>query len=129
MLALVGLVTIVLVVGFLLLGKMSPIVALTLVPIGGALAAGFGPEALSRFFDSGLSGVMQIATMFVFAATFFGVLQDTGLFRPTIDGLIRLTRGHVVAVTAGMALVGVLAYLDGAGATTFLLTVPALLPL
>ncbi|WP_410219139.1 CitMHS family transporter [Paracoccus sp. (in: a-proteobacteria)] len=129
MLAFIGLVTIVLVVGFLLLGKMSPIVALTLVPIAGALLAGFGPEALGGFFNDGLARVMQVATMFVFAITFFGVLQDTGLFRPIINGLIRLTRGHVVAVTAGTALVGVLAHLDGAGATTFLLTVPALLPL
>lgn len=129
MLAFIGLVTIVLVVGFLLLGRMSPIVALTLVPIGGALVAGFGPEALTEFFNDGLSRVMQVATMFVFAITFFGVLQDTGLFRPLINGLIRMTRGHVVAVTAGTAVVGALAHLDGAGATTFLLTVPALLPL
>lgn len=129
MLAFIGLATIVLVVGFLLVGKMSPIVALTLVPIAGALLAGFGPEALGEFFNSGLARVMQIATMFVFAITFFGVLQDTGLFGPIINGLIRLTRGHVVAVTVGTALVGVLAHLDGAGATTFLLTVPALLPL
>ena len=129
MLAFIGLVTIVLVVGFLLLGRMSPIVALTLVPLGGALVAGFGPEALTEFFNDGLSRVMQVATMFVFAITFFGVLQDTGLFRPLINGLIRMTRGHVVAVTAGTAVVGALAHLDGAGATTFLLTVPALLPL
>jgi citrate-Mg2+:H+ or citrate-Ca2+:H+ symporter, CitMHS family len=129
MLAFIGLVTIVLVVSFLLLGRMSPIVALTLVPLGGALVAGFGPEALTEFFNDGLSRVMQVATMFVFAITFFGVLQDTGLFRPLINGLIRMTRGHVVAVTAGTAVVGALAHLDGAGATTFLLTVPALLPL
>ncbi|WP_128255688.1 CitMHS family transporter [Falsirhodobacter deserti] len=129
MLAFIGLVTIVLVVGFLLIGKMSPIVALTLVPIISALVAGFGPDALAEFFNAGLGRVMQIATMFIFAITFFGVLQDTGLFRPIINGLIRMTRGHVVAVTAGTALVGVLAHLDGAGATTFLLTVPALLPL
>lgn len=129
MLALIGLVTIVLVVGFLLMGRMSPIVALTLVPIGGAFVAGFGPDELTVFFNDGLARVMQVATMFVFAITFFGVLQDTGLFRPIINGLIRLTRGHVVAVTAGTAIVGALAHLDGAGATTFLLTVPALLPL
>ncbi|MFN3663198.1 CitMHS family transporter [Yoonia sp.] len=129
MLALIGLITIVLVVSFLLLGRMSPIVALTLVPIGGALVAGFGPADLSGFFNDGLARVMQVATMFVFAITFFGVLQDTGLFRPIINGLIRLTRGHVVAVTVGTAIVGALAHLDGAGATTFLLTVPALLPL
>ena len=67
--------------------------------------------------------------MFVFAITFFGVLQDTGLFRPIIGTMVRLTRGNVIAVTVATALIGMLAHLDGAGATTFLLTIPALLPL
>ncbi|NDW57948.1 citrate transporter [Yangia sp. PrR004] len=39
------------------------------------------------------------------------------------------TGGNVVYVAIGTALIGVCAHLDGAGATTFLLTVPALLPL
>ncbi len=67
--------------------------------------------------------------MFVFAIVYFGVMQDTGLFRPVIDGLIRLTRGNVVFVAMGTAAIGIAAHLDGAGATTFLLTIPALLPL
>ena len=43
--------------------------------------------------------------------------------------MVRLTRGNVIAVTVATAIIGMLAHLDGAGATTFLLTIPALLPL
>ncbi len=57
------------------------------------------------------------------------MLQDTGLFRPIISAMVKVTRGNVIAVTVATAVIGMLAHLDGAGATTFLLTVPALLPL
>ena len=43
--------------------------------------------------------------------------------------MVQLTRGNVIAVSVGTVLVSVVAQLDGAGATTFLLVVPALLPL
>lgn len=129
MLTLIGLLTICSLVVLLLIGRMSPVLPLIVVPLLGALAAGFGPEAISGFFTDGIGRVMAIATMFVFAITFFGVLQDTGLFRPLINGMVRLTRGNVIAVTVATAVIGMLAHLDGAGATTFLLTIPALLPL
>ena len=129
MLTLIGLLTIGSLVLLLLIGRMSPILPLILVPLLGALAAGFGPEAISGFYTEGLGRVISIATMFVFAITFFGVLQDTGLFRPIISAMVKVTRGNVIAVTVATAVIGMLAHLDGAGATTFLLTVPALLPL
>ncbi|MED5544786.1 MAG: citrate:proton symporter [Pseudomonadota bacterium] len=129
MLAFFGLLTVVCVVGLLLARLASPIVALVLVPLVAGLVYGFSPEAMSTFFGDGLARVMQVATMFIFAIIFFGVLQDTGFFRPFINGLIRVTRGNVVYVAVGTTLVGACAHLDGAGATTFLLTVPALLPL
>lgn len=127
--AVIGLVTIVLVVVSLLTGRVTPVIALILFPLAGALLAGFGPADLSEFFNSGLLRVAPVATMFIFAILFFGILQDTGLFRPIINWIIGVTKGNVVAITVATALVGALAHLDGAGATTFLLTVPALLPL
>ncbi len=129
MLTIAALITILIVVGLLILDKVSPIAALCLVPVCAALAVGFSPEEITGFFDSGLSRVAGVATMFIFAITFFGVLQDTGLFRPIIDGIIRVIDGNIVLVVIGTALVGMLAHLDGAGATTFLLTIPTLLPL
>lgn len=129
MLTLAAVTTIVVVIGLLLFDKVSPIAALCLVPVVAALAIGFSPEEISEFYVSGLARVVSVATMFIFAITFFGVLQDAGLFQPIIDAVIRITRGNVVLVVIGTAIVGMLAHLDGAGATTFLLTIPALLPL
>lgn len=129
MLTLIGLLTIVLVVSWLLSSRVLPVVALALVPFAGALLAGFSLADLTRFYAQGLGKVAPVAAMFVFAVTFFGVMQDTGIFRPLIRGLLRLTGGNVIGVAIGTALLGMLAHLDGAGATTFLMTIPVLLPL
>ena len=129
MLTIAALTTIAVVIGLLLYNKVSPIAALCLVPGVAALLIGFSPEEISGFYEAGLGRVAGVATMFIFAITFFGVLQDAGLFQPIIDGIIRITRGNVVLVVVGTGIVGMLAHLDGAGATTFLLTIPALLPI
>lgn len=129
MLTLIGLLTILGLVALLLSGRIAPVVALVMVPLAGALLAGFGLSDIGDFFSDGLTRVMPIAAMFIFAILFFGILQDAGLFRPVIQSMVKLTRGNVVAVAVITALMGMLAHLDGAGATTFLLTIPALLPL
>ncbi|MGS0740283.1 CitMHS family transporter [Glaciimonas sp. GG7] len=128
MLTFIGLFTILTLV-LLLFKKVAPIVGLVVIPFVGALLAGFPLPEIGGFYVTGLSKVAQVATMFIFAITFFGVMQDTGLFRPMIRAMITLTRGNVIAVAIGTAILGMLAHLDGAGATTFLLTIPALLPL
>lgn len=129
MLTLIGLLTIAALVALLITGRTTAIIALVLVPLVAALIVGTGTDALAGYFNDGLRRVAPIAAMFMFAITFFGVLQDAGLFRPLVDGLVRMTAGNVVAVAMMTALLGMVAHLDGAGATTFLLTVPALLPL
>jgi CitMHS family citrate-Mg2+:H+ or citrate-Ca2+:H+ symporter len=125
----VGLGIIVVTVGLLIWGRVSPVVAMVLIPIVGALSAGFGLEDLREFFSSGLDSVMGVVVMFIFAIVFFGILSDAGLFDPVIRALILLTRGRVILVAVGTVFIGAIAHLDGAGATTFLLTIPALLPL
>ncbi|AXE31748.1 citrate transporter [Chromobacterium phragmitis] len=129
MLTFAGLAIIVTVVSLLILRKLAPVVCLTLVPFLGALLAGFGFADIGKFYGSGLSSVVQVATMFIFAITFFGVMQDTGVFRPIVNGMVRVSGGNAVTVAVCTAVVGMLAHLDGVGATTFLLTVPTLLPL
>ncbi len=116
-------------VGLLMWNKVSPVVAMVVTPILGALLVGFSLTEITEFFDSGVSQVMNVVVMFIFAILFFGILSDAGLFDPVVRALILATRGKVVLVTVGTALIGVVAHIDGAGATTFLLTVPALLPL
>jgi len=128
-LTIAGLAIIAVTVGLLIWGKVSPVVAMALVPTVGAIVLGFGVGDLQSFFSSGLDQVMNVVVMFIFAIIFFGILSDAGLFDPVIRRLILMTRGRVVLVVIGTVLIGALAHLDGAGATTFLLTIPALLPL
>lgn len=128
-LTIIGLLIIAITVTILIRGKANPIIPMTLVPAIGALLTGFSIEQVADFFGEGLSDVMNVVVMFIFAIIFFGILQDVGLFIPLIRALIRATRGNVVAVTVGTALIGIVAHLDGSGSTTFLLTIPALLPL
>ncbi|WP_120003408.1 CitMHS family transporter [Nesterenkonia muleiensis] len=116
-------------VGLLMWNKVSPVVAMVITPLLGALLLGFSISDITEFMDSGVSQVMNVTVMFIFAILFFGILTDAGLFDPIVRGLILATRGKVILVTVGTALIGVVAHIDGAGATTFLLTVPALLPL
>lgn len=128
-LTIVGLAVIVVTVGILMRGRSSPIIAMSVVPVIGALVVGAGFDDISEYFGEGLSSVVDIVVMFVFAIIFFGIMQDVGLFDPVVHQLIRATRGKVMYAALGTAAIGVVAHLDGAGATTFLITIPALLPL
>ena len=128
-LTLMGLAIIILTVTILIRGRTTPLVPMTIVPVVGALIAGFGLGEIGDFFEEGLGSVMNVVAMFIFAIIFFGILQDVGLFNPVIRALITATRGNVIAVTVGTAAIGIVAHLDGSGSTTFLLTIPALLPL
>nr|WP_251978624.1 MULTISPECIES: citrate:proton symporter [unclassified Salinicola] len=129
MLTFIGLGIIVAIVALLLTERVTPIIALSMVPLIGAFIAGFGIGDIAGFFESGLQDVTDVAVMFIFAILFFGVLQDVGLFDPLINRVVALTRGNVVAVTMGTGVIGTIGHLDGSGASTFLISVPALLPL
>lgn len=85
-------------------------------------------KELTGYYENGIKKVMQVAIMFIFAILFFGVLNDVGLFKPAIDFVVRLTRGNVISVCVGTAIIAMIAHLDGSGATTFLIVIPPLIP-
>jgi citrate-Mg2+:H+ or citrate-Ca2+:H+ symporter, CitMHS family len=129
MLSLIGFSVVITVVALLLSKRMTPLIALTLVPLLGAIIAGFTPEEISVFFQQGLQKVTPVAVMFIFAILYFGVMQEVGLFSPLINRIIRVSRGDFVAISIGTVCIASIAHLDGSGASTFLITIPALLPL
>ncbi|MEK3937200.1 citrate:proton symporter [Sporosarcina sp. FSL W7-1349] len=129
MLSIIGLITIVIIVALLISGKVSPIVGLVLVPVVGAFAAGFSFDEIGVFFTEGTTKVASVAIMFIFAILFFGIMQDVGLFDPLINRMIAISRGNVIAVAIATVIIAAIAHLDGSGASTFLITIPALLPL
>ena len=129
MLSIIGLATIIIIVLLLLSNKVTPIVALVLVPIVGAIVAGFNFIEIGEFFNSGMQSVFSVVVMFIFAILFFGIMQDVGVFDPLINKIIIISRGNVVSVAVGTVIIAAIAHLDGSGASTFLITIPALLPL
>ncbi|QOS99877.1 citrate transporter [Brevibacterium sp. JNUCC-42] len=127
-LSLIGLITILIIVTLLISGKVIPIVAMVIPPLLGALMAGYSFVEIGSFFGSGVSSVINVAIMFIFAIIFFGIMQDVGLFDPLINKMVAFSQGNVITVSVGTVLVAAIAHLDGSGASTFLITIPALLP-
>jgi CitMHS family citrate-Mg2+:H+ or citrate-Ca2+:H+ symporter len=128
MLALVGLATVVILLAMIVSRVMSPLVALIVVPVTAALAAGFGLET-AQFMVSGLQQTASVAAMFVFAILFFGIMTDAGVLDPVVGRILRAVGVNPTRIVVGTALLALLVHLDGSGAVTFLVTIPALLPL
>lgn len=129
MLSLIGFLTIIIIVVLLLRGKVIPIIPLVIIPIIAAFVAGFGLADIGGFFEDGLSTVVNVAIMFIFAILYFRIMQSVGLFDPLINKMIQLTRGNIITISLGTVVIATIAQLDGSGASTFLITIPALLPL
>ncbi|PWA08018.1 citrate transporter [Pueribacillus theae] len=129
MLSLIGFITILIIVALLLSGKLTPMIPLVLIPIIGAFAAGFGFGEIGGFFNDGIGDVINVVVMFIFAILYFGLMQDVGLFDPLITKMITWSKGNVVTVSVASVIIAAVAHLDGSGASTFLITIPALLPL
>jgi CitMHS family citrate-Mg2+:H+ or citrate-Ca2+:H+ symporter len=128
MLTWLGLAAITALLALILFRITSVLVALTLVPIAAALAGGFAPK-LGAFALEGIRGVAPTAALLAFAVVYFGVMHDAGLFDPVIRRVVRLVGRDPRKVVVGTAVLATVAHLDGAGASTFMVTVPAMLPI
>ncbi|QGA50345.1 MULTISPECIES: CitMHS family transporter [Pseudomonas] len=129
MITTLGLLMMLAIIGLILLRRISPVVAFTTLPVVACLMAGFNPGQIGEFIKAGLITVAPTAALFLFAILFFGIMRDRGLFDPLVNLLIRSTGGRPLAVAWVTVLVTSAVHLDGVGAATFLLTIPALLPL
>src|SRR5680860_1430542 len=129
MLSILGYATIAIILALLLKQYVAAVIALAVVPILAALIAGDSPLEIAGFIQEGLSGVVGVTAMFVFAILFFGVMRDAGLFDPVINRIVRLAGNAPATVTVATTALAIVAHLDGGGATTFLIAIPAMLPL
>lgn len=129
MLTALGFGTVAVILFLLLSSRVAAVVALIGVPVIAAFVAGHGPGEVGEFVTSGIGDVAGVLVMFVFGILFFGVMRDAGLFDPVVERVLRFAGGNPVTIVLGTALLALCAHLDGAGATTFLITIPAMLPL
>ncbi|QQQ52887.1 citrate transporter [Pseudomonas syringae] len=128
MLATLGVITILAMLVSIMSKRLSPLVALIALPIIAALLAGFGLQT-SGFIITGIKNVAPVVGMFVFAILFFGIVTDAGMLDPIIDRILKRVGTRPTRIVMGTALLALLVHLDGSGAVTFLVTIPAMLPL
>ena len=128
MLAWLGIATVVGVLLLILTKRLSPLVALIVVPVTTGLLGGFGLK-VGGFMLKGIQEIAPVAGMFVFAILYFGVMTDAGLVEPVIRWLLRAVGGRPARIVVGTAFLALLVHLDGSGAVTFLVAVPVMLPL
>ena len=149
MTALLGYLMLFIIMFLLMKNKMMPIVIFVTIPVIAAIilqvpvlstnmtveGMGFW-EAFKTMFanigdmvNEGLGSVWKTAVLFIFSTSYFGIMNDAGMFDPIVDGLIKRSGGNVIFVTVATAIIAILGHLDGATATTVLVTIPAMIPL
>lgn len=109
--------------------RLSPMVALIVIPILFALIGGFGGEAVGRMMLDGIKVLAPTGVMLMFAILYFGIMIDAGLFDPIVRRILRAVGGDPLKVVVGTAVLAAIVSLDGDGSTTYMITVASMLPL
>ena len=129
MLLVTGIILLVLLIVFILKSQFMPGNILLLLPMIAALLIGTGVSDTLKFTHLGITSVLPIAALFVFAIIYFGIMSDAGLFDPIIGFLTKKVKNSVFSVLVITACITIVSHLDGQGVTTLLVTVPAMLPI
>ena len=132
MLAVLGFATIIVIIILLLKNVTVPSIAFIGVSTVTAailvLSGTFTITEIGKFIKSGVSGVHSTAVLFIFSVLFFGLMSDVGLFDRIINALMKKVGSNVVGVAVMTCIIAMIGHLDGGGASTFLITIPAMLP-
>ena len=132
MLALLGFATIIIVIALLLRNVTVPALAFVSVStVTGAILVATGTftiEEMGEFVTAGVAGVHGTAALFIFSVLFFGIMTDVGMFDKIINALMKKVGSNVVGVAMMTCIIAMIGHLDGGGASTFLITIPAMLP-
>lgn len=99
------------------------ILALVLV-VGGY----YSFDDIASLVKSGFSSTAPTAALFVFSVLYFGIMTDAGMFDVIIGKLMKLVGGNVVGVSVMTCVIALIGHLDGGGASTFCIVIPAMLP-
>jgi CitMHS family citrate-Mg2+:H+ or citrate-Ca2+:H+ symporter len=108
--------------------KLTPVLALIIVPTVFGLFAGAGLGIGDMVMDS-MKSMTSTAALLMFAIIYFGLMIDVGLFDPLVRFILRKLGNDPAKVVLGTALLAAAVSLDGDGSTTFILTTAAMLPI
>ncbi|WIA57975.1 CitMHS family transporter [Sphingobium sp. WTD-1] len=108
--------------------KMTPLVALIVIPSLFGVIAGQA-AGLGDMMIDGIKNLAPTGVMLLFAILFFSTMTDTGLFDPLVGRLVKLVHGDPLLILLGTVVLCAVVSLDGDGSTTYIITIAALLPL
>ncbi len=127
-----GFACIVAIVVTLFKSKTLPSIAFIVFPMILALVLVLGKyytwEDIASLIKSGFSSTGPTAALFVFSVLYFGIMTDAGMFDVIIGKLMLLVKDSVVGVCIMTCIIALIGHLDGGGASTFCIVVPAMLP-
>ena len=86
-------------------------------------------DNLAKLIKSGFSSTGPTAALFVFSVLYFGIMTDAGMFDVIINFLMKFVKDNVIGVCVMTAIIAMIGHLDGAGAATFCIVIPAMLPI
>lgn len=109
-------------------GRMTPILALILVPTVFGLIGGAGLGLGDMVIDA-VKDMAPTAALLMFAIMYFGIMIDVGLFDPLIRMITRILGNDPAKIVLGTAVLAGAVSLDGDGSTTYIITTSAMLPL
>ena len=131
-----GFLTIIAIVVLLFQSRTLPSIAFITVPailgvilvIGGYYTWDNIAALIKALIKAGFGSTGPTATLFVFSVLYFGIMTDAGMFDVIIGKLMKLVGDNVIGVTLMTAVIALIGHLDGGGASTFCIVVPAMLP-
>ena len=127
MLVLLGFAMIAVFMVLIMTKKLTPVLALIIVPTIFGLFAGAGLGIGPMVMDS-MKSMTSTAALLMFAIIYFGLMIDVGLFDPLVKFILRKLGNDPAKVVLGTAILAAAVSLDGDGSTTFILTTAAMLP-
>lgn len=127
-----GLLTIVAIVVTLFKSKTQPAIAFIVWPTILALILVIGGrhsfDDIAAMIKSGFTSTGPTAALFVFSVLYFGFMTDAGMFDVIIGKLMKLVGDNVIGVAVVTCIIALVGHLDGGGASTFCIVIPAMLP-
>ena len=127
MLVLLGFAMIAVFMVLIMTKKLTPVLALIIVPTIFGLFAGAG-LGIGDMVLTSMKSMASTAALLMFAIIYFGLMIDVGLFDPLVKFILRKLGNDPAKVVLGTALLAAAVSLDGDGSTTFILTTAAMLP-
>ncbi len=127
--AMVGYAVIVIMMFMILRKKATPAFCFSILPVIGAAVCGFGFTEIMEFINTGMGSVWKTAILFIFSVCYFSIMNDAGLFDPLVQGLVKRAGNNITMIMLATSLIAVVAHMDGACASTYLITIPVMLPI